>query len=92
MLKELKFNKWIDILLFINSERACYSQNISNKLQINYAHISKIIDLMVVKGFVNKEKDNHNERRKIISLTKKGQKLQEVLKEAVKIIEEKNDK
>lgn len=83
---DLKFDKWVDVLLFLNEET--YSADISNKLGITWGHVNKIIKVLTDKGFINREVDENNARKKTITLTKKGQKLRDLFKEAKKILNE----
>ena len=88
---ELKFDKWVDIILFINNEKGCYTQDISNKLEITWSHVANLIRLLNSNGLINRESDGKNMRIKLITLTKKGQKVQELLKEVKKVMSEKGN-
>ena len=84
---ELKFDKWVDILLFIK-EDGTHNSDIGTKLNITWSHVSKVTKLLADKGLINRETNENNMRIKSITLTKKGQKVQEFLKEVKKILEE----
>lgn len=84
---ELKFDRWIDILLFIDEE-GTHTSDIGNKLEITWSHVAKVTKLLAEKGLINRETNESNMRIKSISLTKKGQKIQILLKEIKKIMEE----
>ena len=84
---QLKFDKWVDILLFID-KNGTHISDIGSKLIVTWSHVAKVINLLVEKGLINKEVNENNRRIKTISLTKKGQKVQELLKEVKKILEE----
>ena len=48
MIKDLKFDKWVDVLLYIKDENM-YIHNIGNKLEITWSHVSDIIKILVQK-------------------------------------------
>lgn len=88
---ELKFDRWVDIILFIEEE-GTHTSDIGNKLEITWSHVSKVTKLLVEKGLINRETNENNMRIKSITLTKKGQEVQELLKEIKKILEENGTK
>ena len=51
---QLKFDKWVDILLFINQEGS-HTSDIGNKLGITWSHVSSVIKLLIAKQLINKE-------------------------------------
>jgi len=86
MLKQgLHFPLWQQIVLTILDEDE-YQNSISQKLKVTYSHTLTIINELIKKEIVNKEKDNNNFTRSMISLTKKGKKVQEHLREIKNII------
>lgn len=77
---ELKFDKWVDIILFIN-EDGTHTSDIGNKIGITWSHVAKLTKLLAEKGLINRETSESNMRIKGITLTKKGQEIQRLLKE-----------
>ena len=84
---ELKFDKWVDILLFIKEE-GTHTSDIGIKLGITWSHVSGVTKLLAEKNLINRQVNENNMRIKSISLTKKGQRVQELLKEVKKILNE----
>ena len=80
MINELKFDKWVDIILFIKEEET-YTSNIGNKLNITWSHVAKVTKLLTKKGLINREVNYSNMKVKSITLTKKGQEVQRLLRE-----------
>jgi len=86
MLKQgLHFPLWQQVILIILDENE-YQHSISYKLKVNYSHTLTVINELIKKELINKEKDENNLRKSLISLTKKGKKVQEYLREIKDII------
>ena len=68
---EMGISKWISVMGVIDNKKSL--TDTSKKTDTTYSHLIKIINTLETKGYVKKEK---NGRKNIISLTKRGEKLQ----------------
>ena len=90
--QKLKFDKWVDILLLINNDDNCYLQDLARKTETTWTHVSNISLLLLEKGLINREVNQNNMRVKTVTLTKKGHKVQELLKEVRSILKKNGEK
>ena len=83
---ELKFEKWVDVLLELNNEKPKYLKEICDNVKITWSHGSKIINKLIKKEFVVKEIPSFNSRIRLYTLTIKGKEIQKYLKSAAIIL------
>ena len=80
-------NGWIIGFLAENSDKDVYQKDLEEKFTITRSTASKVLNLMVKKGLVERHSVAHDARLKKLVLTEKAQKLSELMKEDAKKME-----
>lgn len=81
-------NGWIIAYLSEKSDRDVYQKDIEDEFCITKSTVSKVIDLMVQKGLVERKPVEHDARLKKLILTKKSMDLTKKISEKGKKLEE----
>jgi|TARA_R100000049_G_C1947074_1_gene92660 DNA-binding MarR family transcriptional regulator len=72
MLQELKFDKWVNVLIGIDDIQGSYTSQLSHINKITYCHTADIIKLLIKLNWIHQEQSHSSGRIKIITLTKEG--------------------
>ncbi|WP_412468603.1 GNAT family N-acetyltransferase [Pedobacter sp. KLB.chiD] len=73
--------KWFPVLHTLNREREKTITELAKAIGHSHPSVSKIISEMLKKGYVTESRDKADGRRNVISLSKKGMKISEELKD-----------
>lgn len=74
------------IIMFINDNGNVTSNQIGKWVHANKSTLSKVLNNLENKGYIVREEDKNDSRKKIVKLTKSGLKIVEVLKEDASVI------
>ncbi|MFG6393722.1 MAG: MarR family transcriptional regulator [Lachnospiraceae bacterium] len=74
-----RMNMWVIDYIYAKKDKDVFQKDIENALSITRSTTSKIIDLMVQKGLVERSTARHDARLKKLSITPKALKLRETM-------------